>query len=216
MEHQLNHLEELLVQSASDLSISIPHTAIPLFMRYLAELNKWNQVINLTALQDAKEVIIKHFVDSLSGIKVIDIEQESEILDVGAGAGFPAIPLKIAWPHLSIELLEPNEKKGSFLRFVIGALDIRQARVATMKLENYAGRSGVERLFDYIVVRAFKVDALGAMLESLLKDGGKVVLFRAAKVERNFKLDSLALIQEVEYELPSGYGHRTLSVFSRR
>ena len=65
-------------------------------------------------------------------------------------------------------------------------------------------------------MRAFKVDSMGALLGSLLKEGGRVVLFRTTKVERNFRLDNLALIQEVEYELPSGCGHRTLSVFSKR
>lgn len=71
-------------------------------------------------------------------------------------------------------------------------------------------------MFDYIVVRALKLNTMGEMVGSLLKDKGKVVLYRSTKVERNFKLDNLALIHEVEYELPSGYGHRALSVFSKR
>lgn len=216
MEHNQNNLVSLLLKSAAELSLSIPDTAAPLFVNYLTELKKWNQAVNLTAIENEEEIVIKHFIDSIAGLKVIEIGHETELLDIGAGAGFPAIPLKLIRPNLSIELLEPSKKKSSFLRFVIGSLNIRQATVATMKLEDYVRRSGGRRLFDYIVVRAFKVDSMGALLGSLLKEGGRVVLFRTTKVERNFRLDNLALIQEVEYELPSGYGHRTLSVFSKR
>jgi 16S rRNA (guanine527-N7)-methyltransferase len=207
---------ELLKKSAGEAYISLPDCSIPHFCTYLNELKKWNKVINLTAIDGDREIVVKHFIDSLAGLKVIGISNESELLDVGAGAGFPSIPIKLVRPELSIELLEPSEKKGSFLRYVIGSLGIRGASVATIKLENYVKREANRKRFDYIVVRAFRVDALGIELGSLLKDDGKLVLFRAAKVEPGFRLDSLALSREVEYELPSGYGHRALSVFSRQ
>ena len=216
VEHDRNRLAELLLNSAATLSISVPETAFPPLIDYLAQLKKWNRAINLTAIHDDEEIIVKHFIDSLAGLKVIEIQNESKLLDVGTGAGFPAIPLKLARPHMSIELVEPSEKKSAFLRFVIGSLNIAQATVTTTKLENYVRRSGVRRLFDYVVVRAFKVDQMGAMLASLLKESGRIVLYRTCKVEPNFRLNDLALIKEVEYELPSGYGHRTLSVFSKR
>ncbi len=215
MEQDLIPIAELLKKLAAELSLSIPDSAIPDFLSYLSQLKKWNKAINLTAIQDDREIVVKHFIDSLAGMKVIEITNECTMLDVGAGAGFPAIPIKLVRRDLSIELLEPSERKGSFLRYVIGSLGLRGASVATIKLENYVKRESNRRLFDYIVVRAFRVDTLGLALGSLLKEGGKLVLFRAAKVEPDFRLDSLALIQELEYELPSGYGHRTLSVFSR-
>ncbi len=215
MEHDPVQVEELLRKSAAELSISIPDSAIPRFRDYLRELKKWNKAINLTAIQDDREIVVKHFVDSLAGLKVIEMTKEKYLLDVGAGAGFPALPIKLVRPDLSVELLEPSEKKGSFLRYMIGSLGLQQTTIATIKLEDYVNRRSIQRLYDCIVVRAFKVDNLGLVLGSLLKDGGKVVLYRATKVERDFKLDSLALIREVEYELPFGYGHRTLSVFSK-
>ena len=207
---------ELLQKSAAELSLSIPDFCVPHFCSYLNALKKWNKAINLTAIEDDREIVVKHFIDSLAGLKVIEIQKETELLDVGAGAGFPAMPIKFVQPNLSLELLEPSEKKGSFLRYVIGSLRLQQATVATIKLEDYASRGRRQRLFDYIVVRAFKVDNLGLALGRLLKDGGKVVLYRATKVERDFKLESLALVKEVEYELPSDYGRRTLSVFSKQ
>ncbi|MBI4001712.1 MAG: 16S rRNA (guanine(527)-N(7))-methyltransferase RsmG [Nitrospira defluvii] len=216
MEQDPIPIAELLQKSAAELSLSLPDFAIPHFSNYLSELKKWNRAINLTAIHDDREIVVKHFIDSLAGMKVIEINEEVDLLDVGAGAGFPGIPMKFVQPNLSIELLEPSEKKSSFLRYVIGSLGLQRATVATVKLEDYVNRRSNRRLFDYIVVRAFKVDNLGLALGSLLRDGGKVVLYRASKVDRDFKLDSLALIREVEYELPSGCGHRTLSVFSKR
>lgn len=209
-------LEELLKKSTSELSISIPGSAVPLFFRYLNELKQWNQAIKLTAIDNDREVVVKHFVDSLAGLKVIEMTSETALLDVGAGAGFPALPLKFVRPDLRVEMLDPSEKKGAFLRYVVGALGLQQTTVATSKLEDYVKRRGSQRLYDYIVVRAFRVERFGLALGSLLKDAGKVVLYRAAKVGNDFRLDGLALVREVEYELPAGYGHRVLSVFSKQ
>ena len=200
---------------AADLSSSIPDFSIPYFFRYLGELKKWNKAINLTAIDDDREILAKHFIDSIAGLKVIDINHETELLDVGAGAGFPALPLKFVRPELLVELLEPSEKKGAFLRYVVGSLGLVGATVATAKLEDYASRGNVHRRFDYIVVRAFKVDECGLALSTLLKPDGKLVLYRAERVPRGFELAGLALIEEVEYELPAKYGHRVLSVFSK-
>ncbi len=200
---------------AADLSISIPDTSIPYFFRYLGELKKWNRAINLTAIDDDRDILFKHFIDSVAGLKVIDINGESEFLDVGSGAGFPALPLKFVRPDLSVELLEPSEKKGAFLRYLLGSLGLQGATVATAKLDDYASRRKDHGRFDYIVVRAFKVNEYGLALSSLLKPDGKLVLYRAEKVGPRFGLAGLALIKEVEYELPAGYGHRVLSVFSK-
>ncbi len=200
---------------AADLSSSIPDFSIPYFFRYLGELKKWNKAINLTAIDDDREILAKHFIDSIAGLKVIDINHETELLDVGAGAGFPALPLKFVRPELLVELLEPSEKKGAFLRYVVGSLGLQNVTVTTAKLEDYAGRGNAQGRFDYIVVRAFKVDQFGMALSTLLKQDGKLVLYRAEKVPRSFELVDLALIKEVEYELPAKYGHRVLSVFSK-
>ncbi|WHZ23583.1 MAG: 16S rRNA (guanine(527)-N(7))-methyltransferase [Nitrospira sp.] len=209
-------LEKFLKKSVSELSISIPGSAIPLFFRYLDELKQWNQAINLTAIDDDREVVVKHFVDSLAGLKVIEVTAGTTLLDVGAGAGFPALPLKIVRSDLLVEMLDPSEKKGAFLRYVVEALDLQQATVVTSKLEDYVKGRGSQRRYDYIVVRAFRVERFGFALGSLLKDTGKVVLYRSATVGSDFRLDGLALVREVEYELPSGYGHRVLSVFSKQ
>jgi 16S rRNA (guanine527-N7)-methyltransferase len=207
---------DLFKKSASELSISIPDSSIPLFARYLYELRQWNQAINLTAITNDREVVAKHFIDSLAGLKVIEVTHETRLLDVGAGAGFPSLPLKFVRPNLCVELLEPSEKKGAFLRYVVGALDLRHATVTTGKLEDYVERRGSHRVYDYIVVRALRVDQLGFALEPVLNEGGKVVLYRSEKMGPDFLINGLALVGEVEYELPAGYGHRVLTVLSKK
>ena len=215
MEHDELQFKESLQSLAAELSISIPDSSISYFFRYLSELKKWNRAINLTAIDNDREILVKHFIDSIYGIKVIDINREIEMLDVGAGAGFPALPLKFVRPQLSVELLEPSEKKGAFLRYVVGSLGLQSVTVATAKLEDYASRGNIQGRFDAIVVRAFKVDEFELALSTLLKPDGKLVLYRAEKVARSFESVGLALIKEVEYELPAKYGHRVLSVFSK-
>ncbi|MGC3975426.1 MAG: 16S rRNA (guanine(527)-N(7))-methyltransferase RsmG [Nitrospira sp.] len=214
MEQDASKFVSSFRQFAAELAIHLDDSCLPLFLSYLSELKKWNRAINLTAIDDDQEILMKHFVDSIAGIKVIDNADKNEVLDVGTGAGFPGLPLKFMLPQMELELLEPSEKKGSFLRYVIGSLGLQHVTVVPAKLEQYVQRPN-RRTFNYILVRAFKVDESGRLLADLLKPGGRVILYRAEQIPRGFKLDGLALVEEVEYELPAGYGHRVLSVFSK-
>lgn len=215
MEHSANQFEQSLREFAAQLSLSLPESSIPCFSRYLNELKIWNQAINLTAINQDRDIVVKHFIDSMAGVKAIDSVDRKCLLDIGAGAGFPSVPLKLIRPDLAMVLLEPSEKRCAFLRYMIGSLDLREMTVVTSKLAEYGVRQGVAQTFDYIVVRALKVDGWGAELAELLRPGGKVILYRAEPVGKALRLANLALLEEVEYELPSGYGHRVLSVFSK-
>lgn len=214
MEHDALQFAASFRKLAAELAIPIPESCLSSFFNYLCELTKWNQAINLTSIDDQREILVKHFIDSIAGTKVIDNYRKIELLDVGAGAGFPGLPLKFVLPDLVLELLEPSEKKGSFLRYLVGSLGLKDVTVAAAKLQQYVSRVN-RRTFDYIVVRAFKVDQCGRLLADLLKPTGKVILYRAEPVPKGFELAGLALVQELEYELPSDYGHRVLSVFSK-
>ncbi len=215
MEHGANQFERSLREFAAQLSLPLPESSIPWFSRYLSELKTWNQAINLTAIDQDLDIVVKHFIDSMAGMKVIENIDGNSVIDIGAGAGFPSFPLKFIRPDLSMVLLEPSEKRCAFLRYMIGSLDLREVTVVTSKLAEYSRTAGAAQTFDSIVVRALKVDGWGAELEKLLRPGGKVILYRAEPVGKEFRLGNLALLEEVEYELPSGYGHRVLSVFSK-
>lgn len=215
MEQDATQFEHSLRAFAAQLSLPLPDSSIPYFFRYLRELKVWNRAINLTAIDQDLEVVIKHFIDSMAGAQIIENDSTISVLDIGAGAGFPSIPLKFIRPDVAMVLLEPSEKRSSFLRYMIGSLGLSKMTVVTAKLEDYIERQDAAQIFDYIVVRALKVDGLGLELGELLKPGGRAILYRAERVGKGYELASLALLEELEYELPSGYGHRVLSVFSK-
>ncbi|MEW6184268.1 MAG: 16S rRNA (guanine(527)-N(7))-methyltransferase RsmG [Thermodesulfobacteriota bacterium] len=162
------------------------------FMDYLSLLLKWNRRLNLTALRSVQEIIPKHFLDSLLPLPYIP--QGAKLLDVGSGAGFPGLPIKILRPLQPLTLLESSAKKNSFLKEVIrrlslAAVDVRQA---------YLGKGSSFRpnddLFDIIITRA-----VGKPLELLsaahpyLKTGGRVLLMQGCK--------GSARIQEMESQI---------------
>jgi 16S rRNA (guanine527-N7)-methyltransferase len=180
------------------------------------ELQRWNSAINLTSIEEGKSIIIKHFADSMAALKIMGMTKNIDVLDVGSGAGFPALPLKLVRPDISMRLLEPNQKKSAFLRYMIGVLHMREARVITRKLEDYASLPESQGVFDYVVVRAYNVLGVGHLIGSLLADTGKLILYRSSRIEKDFKLASLALHEEVEYELPDSYGRRVLSSFAKQ
>ncbi len=184
-------------------------------MIYLEELRNWNKSINLTAIEDDREIVIKHFVDSLAITRWVELPSGASLLDIGSGAGFPGMPIKLVRPDLSVGFLEPNEKKAAFLRFVIGKLRLSNATVIPSKLDAFDPTNRVYQQYDCLTVRALRVETIGLSISNLLKPDGIAVLYRASRAEESFSLNGLALDREVEYELPSGLGHRVLSIFSR-
>ena len=215
MEHSdPKDISKLLIESAACLSIPIDVESAEKFSLYLQELRRWNQSINLTAIEDDREIVVKHFVDSLACTKWLGIQDGASILDIGAGAGFPGMPIKLLFPDVTMDFIEPNEKKSAFLRYLVGRLRLEKVRVISAKLENIGLRESQPQRYDYIVVRAFKIQPYANIIRGLLNANGVLVLFRATRVEPDFQLQGLALIREVEYELPSGFGHRVLSIFS--
>ncbi len=150
-------------EQLANIKISLSDEQIGLFKKYLALLNEWNQKIDLTALKTDEEIIEKHFYDSLLVAEKNPFQSQS-LVDIGSGAGFPGIPLKIAFPELSITLLEPTKKRCLFLEKVIKELKLSNIEVVNARAEDLPEK--YREKFDFAIARA--VAPLNVLLELAL------------------------------------------------
>lgn len=146
------------------------------FLRYQQELLDWNTRMNLTAITNPEEVQIKHFLDSLSILSIYD-KPHTRLLDIGSGAGFPGLPLKIVRPDWQVVLLEATAKKVTFLQHVIEALQLQNVTAVHGRAEEFAHKQEYRATFDLVTARA--VAALPTLLEyaaPFCRIGGQIIL----------------------------------------
>ena len=213
MEHE-PELRELAISSVRELGLTIGESPVEQFMRYLAHLIEWNKTINLTAISHPKEIIIKHFVDSLVPLVATSFPQNGMVLDVGSGGGFPGIPLKIMRSDLRLVLVEPVQKKCSFLNSVIGLLMLQDVTTFDGTIEQFA-KQPIRHVIDIVVVRALKYKEIRKHIPSLLTPKGKVVLYRTAAITKQEIGEEFHLVSETALILPQGSGKRVVTVMER-
>jgi len=208
---------ELLHNGAEKLGISLAVEQINSVFIYLAELKKWNQKINLTAIKDERDIVIKHVLDSLSYIHGFTLAPGSRLLDMGSGAGFPALPIKIARPEISVAMVESTKKKASFLRHIIRTLKLTEIAVIDTRTNELPVH--VLATFDIVTARAF-ADMKSAIVEGmpLLKPGGLMVLSRGPEETINDQYlvrAGVSLERRTELTLPYSDYKRTIWVFKK-
>src|SRR5689334_8519216 len=134
-----------LVQATHDLlNLDLTSEQQHAFDLYMRELIDWNERVNLTAITDPLTIEMRHFLDSLSVLKAVSLSSSSRVIDVGAGAGFPGLPLKIACPQIQLILLEATGKKTTFLQHIITQLNLTQVKIANARAEE-AGQDPTHR-----------------------------------------------------------------------
>ncbi|MCR5594588.1 MAG: 16S rRNA (guanine(527)-N(7))-methyltransferase RsmG [Lachnospiraceae bacterium] len=215
--------KNILTNVLSQLNISLTDKQTDKFMLFYDMLIESNKVMNLTGITEFDEVVLKHFADSLSLVKIYDLSSSKDIkiIDIGTGAGFPGIPLKIAYPEINITLLDSLGKRINFLNSVIlklGLNDSGSCLTVNMRAEDYVKESCVRESYDLAVTRA--VSDLSVICEYALpyiKTGGSFIPYKSGDVEEEIKraenaIDILGGIMDktISFDLPGSDIKRSL------
>ena len=202
--------ENLLVKGLSELGLTITEEQIEKFDKYYEMLIETNKVMNLTSITEYDEVIIKHFIDSLLVVNIFDINQSKKMIDVGTGAGFPGIPIKIMFPHLQITLLDSLNKRLKFLNNVIDELGLESIETVHGRAEDIARKEEFREQYDLCVSRA--VANLATLSEYCLpyvKVGGCFIPYKSGEIDEELNNSKKAVqilggkIEEVvKFQLP--------------
>ena len=153
------------------------------FIKYYELLVEWNERMNLTAITEFEEVLLKHFADSLSIIKVIDLNTVSSLIDIGTGAGFPGIPIKIMYPDLNVTLLDSLQKRIGFLDEVISVLKLDKINTIHGRAEDFAKTDKLRESYDICVSRAVaNLSSLTELCLPYVKVDGSFISYKSDKV----------------------------------
>jgi 16S rRNA (guanine527-N7)-methyltransferase len=212
VEHE-TELRQCLLDSTRELGLNLDNEQVDRFMCYLALLLEWNQITNLTSITNPHEVVIKHFVDSLTALTCTNFPAGAVVLDVGSGAGFPGIPLKIARSDIQLVLIEPTQKKCSFLSSIAGRLKLKDVSVFSGTIREYVAQATLLSA-DIMTLRALRFDEISEWAMRVLKTDGKVVLYRAARLEKSDVRSGLIIETEKSFLLPSNCGNRVISILA--
>ena len=170
------NLRPLLEQAASELGLSLSSEQLRQLTTHFSLLLKWNQKINLTSIRKPEEIATRHFEESLFLTKLLP-QPDGLLVDVGSGAGFPGLPLKIVWPGVETVLLEPNQKKATFLKEAIrscglGGIEVRAERLEDLPATQLAARAVLATMRAVAPTAAVLTN-----LSRLLAPGGRIALF---------------------------------------
>ena len=203
-------LEELTL-----LNIKYDDEKLSQLNKYYEMLVEWNEKINLTAITEKEQVYLKHFYDSLTFLKAIDLNEIESLCDVGTGAGFPGLVLKIFYPHLKLTLIDSLNKRTIFLNEVVKELGLKDVEIIHTRCEEYALKN--REVYDVVTARA--VANLSMLMEycsPLVKKDGYFIPMKAV-VEEEINATkkasnelSLKLLEVIEFNLPIEESKRTI------
>lgn len=214
------------VQFEKDLQtfgVKLSEQQIQQFLVYYEMLAEWNQVMNLTAITEYDQVMKKHFVDSLSLIKAYDVSKKASVIDVGTGAGFPGLALKIAYPSLQMTLLDSLNKRIQFLDAVIEKLGLCGVDTIHGRAEDFAKAGKLRETFDLCVSRAVAhLSTLSEYCLPFVKVGGKFISYKSEKIAEEISEAEKAIhilggkvAGQVEFQLPESDIYRNLFVIDK-
>lgn len=215
--------EQQFIAALKEKGIELSETQIAQFKKYFELLVEWNEKMNLTAITDFEGVYLKHFYDSISASFYFDFTKVTTVCDVGAGAGFPSLPIKICFPHLHITIVDSLNKRITFLNHLSEELGLENVSFIHARAEEFGQNPKYREQFDVVTARAVaRLSVLSELCVPLAKEGGYFVALKAAAGPEELKdakkaITTLgtALKEEFSFLLPVEESERSLYVFNK-
>ena len=218
---EFDEFKEKMIINVDKLGINLSEIQLKQFYSYMNLLIEWNKKINLTAITEPDEIILKHFVDSLTISKYIS--DGTNVVDVGTGAGFPGIPLKIVRQDVDITLLDSLQKRINFLDEVINELNLEKITTVHSRVEDFGKNKKYREEFDIATSRAVaNLSTLSEYLLPLVKVGGKVISMKGSLIQEELENSKNAIkilggqIEKVdEFDLPNSDINRNIVLIDK-
>lgn len=211
------------IKKCEKIGISLSEKQISQFMTYYDLLIEWNSFMNLTAITEFDEVIDKHFIDSLAICEHVDFKNGDSLIDIGTGAGFPGIPLKIVFPELRITLLDSLNKRIKFLDTVIESLGLENVETIHGRAEDFAKQQSYREKYDFVISRAVaNLATLSELCIPFAKEDKYFVSYKAEKCNEELEEAKKAISilggkveKQIEYKLPDTDMNRNLLLIKK-
>ena len=213
----------LFQSSLAEKGINLSPQQMNQFDLYFDLLVEWNEKMNLTSITEKKEVYLKHFYDSVSAAFYFDFSEPLTICDIGAGAGFPSIPINICFPHLEISIVDSLQKRIKFLSHLTQELGLQNVKLFHDRAETFGQNQQYRESFDVVTARAVaRLSVLSELCLPLVKEDGFFLAMKAAAAEEELDAGKRALqvlggrVQEIHsFELPMENSERTILVIEK-
>lgn len=215
--------EAQFIAALQEKGISLNEHQVSQFKKYFELLVEWNEKMNLTAITDAPSVYLKHFYDSISAAFYADFTKEITLCDVGAGAGFPSIPLKICFPNLHITIVDSLNKRINFLEELAKELELKNVRFVHARAEEFGQNVKYREQFDIVTARAVaRLSVLSELCVPALKVGGLFIAMKGAAAADELSdakkaLETLGVVVEDKhtFSLPLEDSERAIFLFTK-
>ena len=204
----MKDLTDILISASQEIGIKLENREMNLFQEYYEELIFWNKKISLVSRKSALDIPIKHFIDSLTVLPFID-DRKTNLLDIGSGAGFPGIPIKIVMHSLEVSLLDSSRKKTSFLKNVVQKLNLERTFVINDRVEKLIAKENHTGAFDIIISRAsFKLPQFIKTGAPFLSEKGVLIAMKGKQINDEIK-EAKKIAQKVKLVLT---GHHDIKL----
>ncbi|MGL4820690.1 MAG: 16S rRNA (guanine(527)-N(7))-methyltransferase RsmG [Bacilli bacterium] len=216
--------EQQFIEQLAAKGIVLTERQVEQFRKYYELLVSWNERMNLTAITEKEEVYEKHFFDSITAAFYFSLADVKRVCDVGAGAGFPSIPLKICFPHLEMTIVDSLQKRIGFLQTVADELGLENMRIYHDRAETFGQNPLFREKHDVVVARAVaRLSVLAELCLPLVAVGGHFVALKGAQAQNEFQEGHMAvdvlggrMVDQHTFTLPYEAAERTIMVIEKR